>query len=62
MVVVQDIVGWNTMISNTLVATDHPDDYIWHTVLRLQNNQEKLALVKSAAVASAIQQQYHSTI
>lgn len=36
---VQDLVCWNSGISYTLVSSQHPDDHIWHAILRLSNNK-----------------------
>lgn len=33
---VQDLVGWDSGISHTLLSSQHPYDHIWHAVLRLK--------------------------
>lgn len=32
---VQDLIGWNSGISYPLLPSQHPDNHIWHAVLRL---------------------------
>lgn len=32
---VEDLVCWNSGISYALLSSQHPDDHIWHAVLRL---------------------------
>lgn len=40
------MVGWYPVVGNSCGATNHPDDHIWQTILRLYGLEER-SLIKT---------------